>query len=294
MKKSILVIAATVFTLCIQAQNKSAFGGGNGIYIYNPFDPCSPKKPNAKGAVKYKLERRETGGSWQPLGTYNCPTSEGEITNSYHRYYSFVLGKEFTNPNNILKLWQEYNRTPRWDSLGFFFYDRAAALAMCYQFIDSAAHIGVSYEYQISELDKSDKPLTTLTTNTVSYPNNNAFTAAPKSAVAEGSKTQAYIVWNQENTTRPVFYKIYRKLGTLGEFEFLQNASNISRGKNTDQFMLEYRDRSVGANQVYFYFAVPYDGLGNSGKNSDTVLVKTYETKDILTPQYFIAENLKG
>ncbi|HLP49561.1 MAG TPA: hypothetical protein VK154_01690 [Chitinophagales bacterium] len=294
MKRVAIILLAVFATLFSNAQNKAAFGGINGIYVFNPFDPASPKKPNAKGAVKYKLDRRETGGTWQSVGTYNCPVSESELTNNYHKNYRFVLGKEFTNPNNILRLWQEYNKTPRWDSLAFFFYDRAAALAMCYQFIDTVARTGVSYEYQISELDKSDKVLTSLTTNAVSYPNNNVFTSAPKSSSVEGSQTQAYIVWNQENTSRPVFYRIYRKNGVQGEFEFLQNASNISRGTNSDKFTLEYRDRSVGANQMYFYYAVPCDGFGNTGKASDTVLVKTYETKDILTPQYFIAEKLPG
>lgn len=295
MKKITLVITATIFAFVLNAQtNIPAFGGSNGIYIFNPFDPCSPKKPNAKGAVKYKLERRETGGVWQTVGVYNCPTSEGELANNYHLYYPFALGKEFTNPNNILKLWQQYNRTPRWDSLGLFFFDRVAALAMNSEFVDASAKKDTKYEYQLSELDRTDKAITSFISNQISYPNQNVFTSTPKSVSKEGTQIEAYIVWRQENSSRPVFYKVFRKDGVLGEFDLIENGTNISREKNTDKFTLTVRDRSVGANQMYFYYAVPCDAFGNEGKSSDTVMVKTFETKDILTPQYFIAENLKG
>lgn len=289
------VCLAVLSSLGSWAQQKQlSYGGAAGIYVFNPFDPCSPKKPNTKGAVKYKLERREAGAAWQTVGTYNCPVTESELTNQYHRYYKFALAKEFTNPNAILKLWEQYNRTPRWDSLGLFFYDRAAALSICYQFIDTTARSGVSYEYQVSELDKSDKAITTVATNAVSYPNNRAFASVAKATTVEGTQMQALIIWKQETGTRPVFYRIYRKDGALGDFEFLQNAVNISRDGNTDKFALELRDRSVGANQMYLYYAVPVDGLGNTGAASDTVLVKTYEMKDIFTPQYFAAQKLPG
>jgi fibronectin type 3 domain-containing protein len=291
----LLLLLAVTGAAPVNAQPQPiAFGGAAGIYVFNPFDPCTPQKPNAKGAVKYKLERRETGGQWQAVGIYSGPASESELTKAYHRYYKYVLGPEFTNPNAVLKLWQQYNRTPRWDSLGQFFFDRAAALAVCYQFIDTTARTGTSYEYQVSQLDKNDRVLNSYTSTAVQYPNKAAFKNTAKLSAAEGTQLQAYVVWKQECATRPVFYRVYRKDGPMSDFQLLQNAANITRVGNTSTYQLELRDRSTGANQMYLYYIVPVDGLGNTGEPSDTALVKTYETKDILTPQYFSAEKLPG
>lgn len=273
----------------------AAHGGGLGIYVYTAFDPCSPSMPNAEGAVKVKVERRKQGTTtWAIAGTLQAPEELGELANRYHAFAGFNLAKELAKPDILPYLWQQYKKYPRWDSLNVYMNERAAGLAMGYLFVDTAIDKNTAYEYQLTALGKTGNVISTKTTNAASYPDNTIFTSAPKAVKVEGNPYQVQIEWTLKSTKRPQLFKVYRKQNILSEFEFIGNYFTTSRNARTDSASLMYKDVFISGNQVYYYYARAVDGYGNESANSDTVVTKTYNTPDLLLPQYFIAKSLGG
>lgn len=291
------IIAITFLTVLLKISNaqlgNAAHGGGAGIYVYNAFEPCSPAKPNGDGAVRVKLERRQQGTTaWQEIATLVTPENLGQLTAQYHRFQKFGLATEFLHPEILPALWEKYKKSPRWDSLVVFMNERTAALSMAFLFVDTTALRGLSYEYQLSALDKNGKVINSKTSNAATWPDASAFPNAPAMVRAEGDNYGVQIDWLMKGGKRPQLFKVYRKGNALDAFEFIGNQFNITRKLRTDSVFLYMKDVSSAENQVYYYYVTAVDGYGNESKSSDTVVSKTYNTKDVLLPQYFIAKSL--
>lgn len=291
----ITTLFCAAFSYGYTQAGKAAHAGKEGIYVYNAFDPCSPSKPGKDGVVRVKVERRQQGTSyWEDAGFLIAPESPGQLTALYHRYQKYVLAKEFLHPEILPYLWESYKANPRWDSLGVYMNDRAAALAMGFLLLDTAALRGVIYEYQVSGLDKTGKVISSKVSNTTSWPDVSAFPSAPSLVRAEGDNFSVQIDWSLKGGKRPQFFKVFRKTNVLDAYELIGNQFSISRISKTDSFVMSMKDVSVAENQVYYYYVVAVDGYGNESKASDTVVAKTYNTKDLLLPQFFIARPLDG
>src|SRR4051812_48759598 len=101
--KTILTCFFFLMLSALQPQDtyNIAHGGPAGVYIYNPFEPCSPEIPNKDGALRVKVERRAGGnGTWQAIGYLQAPSGKTEFVNNYKRYMSYALAPDFTNPKN--------------------------------------------------------------------------------------------------------------------------------------------------------------------------------------------------
>ncbi len=294
MKKYFLLLLLFSAATQLDAQVKnSAHGGGAGIYVYNLFQPCSNRKPNAEGAVKVKVERRTTGGgAWAEIGVLQAPESIGHLSAAYHRAQKFQPAKEFIHPEVIQPLWEKYQKFPRWDSLAEFLNERGASLAIGALFVDTTAAKGVSYEYQMTAFGKAGNVIGSKTSNSASYPNTTGYLSSPAMLTAEGNPQEAKIEWKFLSQRRPLFFKVFRKQNFFSDFESVGNFITLSKSDNNDEVILSCTDRAIAENQVYFYYCVAADAWGNETKSSDTVIVKTYNTKDLLLPQYFIAKSL--
>ncbi len=291
MRKTVALILLTAFMKWADAQlGNAAHGGGAGNYVYNAFEPCSPARPNAEGAVRVKLERRQQGiTAWQEIATLTAPENLGQLTAQYHRFQKFGLAPEFLHPEVLPALWEKYKSAPRWDSLGIYMNERTAALAMAFLYVDTAAPRNIMCEYQLSAIDRAGKVISSKTSNTAAWPDAAAFPSAPVVVRAEGDPYGVQIDWSMKGGKRPQFFKVYRKGNALDAFEFIGNQFNITRQPRTDSVYMYMKDVSVADNQVYYYYVVAVDGYGNESKSSDTVVAKTYNTKDLLLPQFFIA-----
>lgn len=292
MKKIFLILLTALACAGANAQiGNAAHGGSSGIYVFTAFDPCSSSKPNAEGGVKVKVERRTPGGAWQQIGFLQTPETIGELTRLYHHYYRYNLAKELSKPDILLTVWEQYKKYPRWDSLGSYLNERAAGLAMGYLYLDTTAQKNTAYEYQMTLLGKGGNLISSKTTNAASYPDVSAFKSQPVAEKIEGSGYEVKISWRMAATKRPTFFKVYKRSGAVGQFEIIQNQFDISRNPRTDSVTLNFSDRAIGENQVYFYYAVAVDAYGNTSLASDTAVAKTYNTTDILLPQYFAAKS---
>lgn len=294
MKKIFLITAIALTTLqSWSQQNNAAHGGSAGIYIYTAFNPCSTAKPNTEGGVKVKVERRNAGsGAWQQIGFLQTPESIGELTRVYHHFYQYNLAKEFSKPDALMPLWEQYKKNPRWDSIGGYLNDRAAAIGMGYVYLDTTALKNTSYEYQLTLLGKSGNSITSKVTSPASYPDASVFKSQPLSQHIEGNRYSVKIDWRMASTKRPAFFKVYKRSGSIGGFEVMENQFDISRNRGGDSVVLSFIDKAIGENQVYFYYAVATDAYGNTSLASDTAVAKTYNSIDILLPQYFTAKSL--
>ncbi|MCX6199287.1 MAG: hypothetical protein NTY88_08715 [Bacteroidetes bacterium] len=108
----------------------------------------------------------------------------------------------------------------------------------------------------------------------------------------EGNNYSVKIEWRMAATKRPALFKVYKRNGSMGAFEVTENQFDISRNRSGDSIVLSFIDKAIGENQVYFYYAVAVDVYGNTSLTSDTAVAKTYNTIDILLPQYFTAKSL--
>ncbi len=280
--------------LCVSAQsNNAAHGGPAGIYIYTPFQPCSAKRPNKNGAVKVKVERRKKGESnWQTVGTFATPESRTQFTQWYHQMHGYALAPEFTQPDNIIPAWENLDRNYSWDSLGILLFDRVIALALGNIYLDTTAQRGSTYEYQLSEVKRDGSLANPQITNTVSFPSSNQGLWKPKAGETEQDQLSVRIDFTIPTASKTKMFKIYRKLEPLSDYELIENSTRYSTDKKSGDMKMEVWDKSVGANLAYSYFVVAYDAYGNYSQNSDTVLTKTYNTKDVLAPQYLIAKSV--
>ncbi len=295
MIKKLLIMLVIAFVAKISAAQITnvVHGGGAGIYVYTAFEPCSPSRSNNEGTAKIKVERRKQGTTtWTDAGTLSAPETFGELTVRYHTFARFNISQKVAKPDILPALWEQYKKYPSWDSLNVFMNERAAALAMGYLFVDTSIEQNVAYEYQLTALDKIGKSISTKTTNAASYPDNTIFTSAPKSTKIEGNPYQVEIEWRLKSTKRPQLFRVYRKQNVLSEFEYVGDYFTTSHKARSDSAYLFFKDVSIAGNQVYYYYTRAVDGYGNESENSDTVITKTYNTPDLLLPQYFIARSL--
>ena len=278
-----------------QSRVKVAHGGPAGIYFVTPFAPCSTGNPNKNGAVKIKVERRVAGeSSWNSIGFFKSPESKKELSENYDTYFRFALAPEFTNSGNLEKVWEKFKSFPVWDSIQYALYDRILGLAIGNEFLDTTAVPKTLYEYQVSEQVADGSTINSKITNAVSAPDESVFDGPAKAGLIEQSLIEIHIEWKIKSEKRIRMFKVYRKHGPLEDFKFIANETDISLNGKGDSAVLNMRDRSVVANQLYYYYVVAYDGFGNFSMNSDTLFTKTYEINDVLLPQFFIAKNVNG
>lgn len=290
--KKILIAIMMIGSLYTVAQD-AAHGGQAGIYIYTPFQPCSAKRPNKDQAVKVKVERHKKGeADWQMIGYFASPESQTQLVQFYHQLYKYALAPEFTKADNLVPAWDNLNRNYSWDSLGILLFDRGVALALGNIYLDTTAQKGITYEYRLSEVKRDGSTFSPQVTNAVSYPGANQGLWKPKSGETQQDQFAIRVDFTIPAASKTKMFKIYRKLEPLGDYEVIENSTRYSSDKKSADMKLEVWDKSIGANLAYSYFVVAYDAYGNYSQNSDTVLTKTYEAKDVLTPQYLIAKSI--
>ncbi len=295
--KYLLAFIGIISLINAHSQNAGniAHGGSAGVYFITPFTPCSADQPNIDNAVKVQVERRKQGtDSWQMIGYFASPSSKKEFAANYRIFYKFALAPEFTNPDNLSQAWDKYTKYKNWDSLRYLLYDRIIGLALGKEYLDTTAVVNTVYEYRVSEITKDGTAINPKISNPVSAPDLSVFKSAPKSGKVEQSLTEISIDWKVKTDKRIRMYKVFRKHQPMDNFEFIMNSTDLLKDGKSDSTILKMRDLSVAENQAYSYYVIAYDAYGNFSKASDTMYTKTYEMKDVLLPQYFIAKSISA
>ncbi len=280
-KRFILLLLISSPVAAQKRGNAIAFGGQLGIYLSVGPELPSPSRP-VDGAVASIIERRVSGESeWQEIASVNAPNTPGEFRARLENAM-----RDVANPFPLAdipadKIWPKIEKYGILDSVGFWSYSLPVRLATGAMYFDSTAKKGVHYQYSVSLVDKSNRPLRILVSNVAVFPGVADLAKLHLTDKITG-RHAIDLEWAAVPATGYFTFVPYRQDGLHGSFKLLKLPKRIfGRG---DSIVCFLQDTSVTPYQLYRYYLLPTDIFGNPGISSDTVLAGAYTFIETAAP----------
>ncbi|MES2373937.1 MAG: hypothetical protein V4557_15260 [Bacteroidota bacterium] len=256
---TILIPAILSVTMGIgQTVQSKPYPGG--IYIFCGND--LPKK------FTYVIERKKaTDTGWSVAVELKAPASASECQGRLMNLPSSIASFTTIETSQLNRFWERYKTSQVLDSL------YAYAMDPRYQFIAGAAWFDESakepgtYEYRVSKKDRSEQ-LTIVKEERITTPSN------PYNGIANPLR------FKPDEAGVIIHYAISDTLHTAGirllrskhkENLFTEVESNTLFIKVKESTVAQVTDATAAQGISYSYVAIPYDGLGNSGRVGDTL-----------------------
>ncbi len=269
MKFFICLLAFFCINLFSQQEYPVAIGGASGIFI---------DITNSSGS--YIIERSETSiENWIELGKTTNPISVDEFTEKLTALSSQFSDFSFPSENQIIQIWNIWQRTNIMDSIPYWGNMPAVKLSLGTMFLDTTAKMSTEYQYRIASLDNDQSKEFT---NSVYFSrnfNNDEITLNSSSA----ELNRIFLEFRTFGERNPTAFRVFRRDNGSGNFEKINSVNGFN--KNHDTLSLVLMDTSVTAYNFYNYFVLPLDLFGNEGTPSDTIFVGAYNFQNIPLPQ---------
>jgi fibronectin type 3 domain-containing protein len=271
-------------SLAQRTGNVFAAGGPLGIYVsLGTYLPSQIHSVN--GGTAYRLERRISGEqNWQELALISAPTSLEEfrsrIIASMHQVPDSIPLRDIP----VDSLWARINKYRLADSLKFWSGVLLIRLASGMMYLDTTAKPRISYQYRVSLFNPPQTVISSSISNVASYPSR---VNLPKLRFYDKSSTENEIVvqWTSGQIGGASTFKTFRQDGLRGDFHPVA-AARLIAGKDDSIFYM-IADTLIQSMQGYRYFILPMDYFGNPSVASDTVIVGSYNFRNVSLPDNF-------
>ena len=263
-KTLFILLNFVFFSYNLLAQKVEALAGANGIFI--SFGKQLPKD------FSYLLERRveESNENWRIIYSSNFPKDIASLKSLLFRINTknpFYQLPDSSESAYFYKKISAYNSS---DSISFYNGNPVFIEAMGSGYFDTGIKPGMKYEYRITKIGVVNQKTDIQTTKSVSFPGK-----APEyfiqhyKTVVQGSKINSY--YHIKGNHKPFGFKVFRQYTLQSPFQEIEPV--IKYYHQNDSLFLYLSDNEVSEKMIYRYFIQPYDLLGNTGANSDTILV---------------------
>lgn len=292
MRYLLLTCSLLVASLTLAQGNSEngAFAGGSGIFVFISDNIYRDNSPN-KGVTAIRLERKAAGeNNFQAIATLQSPADAGDFV---RRFDKALADMPFDLPGLKGKgpaIWELYSRHCRFDSLGAwkFYLPVQAAFGLVYY--DKSAKSGVSYTYQLVQLERG-QPGKTIAFNPTSWPGKASFgKIEPVDSRYDGG--QLYVRWGGKKSNWPKNFAVLRQDKLGGAWRRI--TGDISTYSSRDSMYVEAWDNTVVVKNIYRYALIPSDHYGNPGDTIFSRYAGAYDYTQVAPPFQRIGTGLSA
>jgi len=285
--KNALVALFILIALKVNAQetDQVAINGYKGNYIYNVFNPASPKHPDGE-VIGFRLDRKEQKEtSWQTLYQFSTPASYQELSKNFEAAKNKVFEYRPSTAYTLAQVWPAFKQTFNYDSIGPYIAQQAMAAAFNIILIDTTAKKESAYQYKLVQIKKDGTEALNYISNPVSA---KAIFVANKPTKI-GRKADANVVkmeWKAKvNGQLPEGLLIQRSDGAnMPFYRYLVSYQIEQRG---DSVIYKVDDEQIKKEQLYQYTITPVNRFGGGAAAvSDTIYAAVID-EYLLTPKIF-------
>ncbi len=283
-----IILFITAKTFSQQEGNTFAAAGEKGIYVALGIDLPSKTHP-VDNAVAYIIERRSSGESgWNKIAEVSSPESLNEFKSRLQKFNTVIPVPLPLDQIPVSNLWNAISTYGNADSLKFWSGVLGVRLAAGMMYLDTAVLNGGVYTYRVSKIGASGKTFEPLVSNVEKFPASVILTK-PRIEFKSASEKEIMLRWNSGTGKPPAYFRVYRQDNLKGDFNLINPLKLIS-GKQ-DTALLIVQDTLISPLQLYNYFVTALDYFGNAGAVSDTVLIGSYNFRNVPFPDHLHAEN---
>ncbi|MEI6124045.1 MAG: hypothetical protein WCQ95_10515 [Bacteroidota bacterium] len=265
MKKIVFILAFAVTTgVFAQPFKGKAYKTGN--YIF-----CGKELPRQ---FAYLIEKKSlTDTSWQVVAKLNAPKNEAECKAAMLNLPIIIAENTTVDDAMVHKLWLRAQLTTVIDSLYAMAFDPRYQSALGCAWFDEGLTQNSNYTYRISKLTKNGEK-TRIDEVTIAFPSNSysGTLRAARFKIDEGFISISYEIVDTVNTSS---MKVFRS--RYKENKFTEVYPKIYFTRENNRIVGVVNDYSGLKDVTYSYLAVPFDVLGNMGKQTkDTLSVYNF------------------
>jgi len=294
MKIAKIIFVILLFTLTctikIFSQQGSTFAaaGEKGIYVALGISLPSKTHP-VDNAVGYRIERRGRNEStWTKLADVSSPESLDEFKSRLEKFNNIIPVPLPLDQVPVNDLWNKISAYGNADSLKFWSGVLCVRLAAGMMYLDSTVSSGGVYTYRVSKIDASGNSFEPLISNVEKFPANVSLSKPHIEFKTAGEKT-ILLRWNGGTGKSPAYFRAYRQDNLKGDFTLI-NPLKLITAKQDSTFLI-VQDTLISPLQLYKYFVVTLDYFGNTDAVSDTVLVGSYDFRNVPFPDQLHSES---
>lgn len=264
MKNVFLLIVIIGGLLKINAQNNILHSGPDGVYIFLGIE-----------SAEFNISKKGDG-DFEKLTSITSPVSKEVFI---LRLKNSLIERHEENRFSAIpidKIWQQFEKYHRLDSLYFYGNNIAVQVALGFAYFDPAVSAGKSYQYKIEAALKGypilsdpfvykyvvpDIPLQFQTTEIYNF--------------------QPLLSYNVGKEL-PDWIAVYRRDDESGIFKEIQ--VSILTAVEDGKTIISIKDTSALPFVLYDYYLVPHDLYANAGSASDTIRIGNYSISDLYAP----------
>jgi len=254
-----VVLFISVFFQVANAQFFLSKAYPTGNYIF-----CGKELPKN---FSYLIEKKTGANQWKAVTELKAPVSEAECKANLMNLPASIASITRIETGLIQFLWKRIQKSLVIDSLFAYSTDPRFQYVAGSGWFDEGIREPGEYQYKINKLSKNGSK-TLVNEVTVSFPSKplNATVSPVRFKMYENSIDLSYEISDPANTFG---VKLYRS-GYLQK-NFSEIPADMMFTKQKDKMVALLSDENVTKGLTYSYVAIPYDGLGNKGKASDTL-----------------------
>lgn len=258
LKQIILLIFLLINQITATAQTETSRAYATGIYVF-----CGNEIP--KG-FSYLIEKHDNN-AWKPVAELKAPRSADECRAALMRIPAAVLNAGKPTDAQVLFAWTRLQNSRSIDSLYAFRNDPRFQYIAGVAWFDEQVTKPGNYRYRINKMTAAGKT-EIISEISVAFPPRSPNTLATplRFKLNERSVQISYEVNDVQNTTGLKLFRSYYLRNNFTEIP-----AKLMFTSEKGKMVAQLTDENVTKGFTYSYVAIPYDGLGNTGKASDTL-----------------------
>ncbi|MCO5230350.1 MAG: hypothetical protein M9958_04245 [Chitinophagales bacterium] len=263
MKNNILILLVLIIGSYVSAQEKFAFPGPKGVFVY-----LGKEIPNGVKVESIQLSRKEGNDSFKKLINLKCATTEQEFITKAKDATKYFPDFNFPSDSSLNIIWQRASKYGLLDSATNWALHPAVRMALGVLYYDLEVKENLKYAYQYKDITSTD----------VSFPFHPKFDSVSLN-MYQYDENGLYLRFQSLGNNPPRSFKVY-KYNDAQQPEEVFGVRNQYRFKDTTFYILVDKNSTKG--KKYQYSLIGVDQYGNTSYGAAPIIVNLQDFSTVI------------